>query len=55
MKYEQLTIDQRIGLKGYFKTEPELAQYRMVWLFWGFKKAVEYFLNDDINAINGMD
>ena len=51
MKYTDLTIDQRISLKGYFQTDIQCQNYKLVWMFWGFIKAVEYFLNDDINEL----
>lgn len=52
MTYKQLTIDQRIGLKGFFKTAPDLHAYRAVWVLWDFKTAVEFFLNNDINLLH---
>lgn len=51
MKYTDLTIDQRIGLKGQFETNPKMVNYKVVWLLWDFIIAVEYFLNDDINVL----
>jgi hypothetical protein len=51
MTYEQLTIHQRIGLKGFIQTEESLSSLRLVWMLWGFKKAVEYFLNEDLNEL----
>lgn len=51
MKYTDLTIDQRIGLKGEFITNPHCKNYRLVWIMWDFVTAVEFFLNDDINAL----
>jgi hypothetical protein len=51
MKYEDLTIEQRIALKGHIWNDPELKQIKLVWLLWNFKKAVEYFLNEDLNAL----
>lgn len=51
MKYEDLTLNQRIALKGFIETKPELQSYKLVWILWNFKMAVEYFLNDDINAL----
>jgi hypothetical protein len=51
MTYEQLTIHQRIGLKGLIQTEERLSPLRLVWMLWGFKKAVEYFFNEDINEL----
>lgn len=50
-KYSDLTIHQRISLKGLFKSEPELENYHIIWICWGYTKAVEYFLNDDLNAL----
>ena len=51
MKYIDLTIDQRISLKGEFHTNPACQQYHMVMILWGFVAAVEYFLNDNISAL----
>lgn len=51
MTYRDLTLDQRISLKGYFQSEKELHYYRLVSLFWNFVVAVEFFLNDDINPL----
>jgi hypothetical protein len=51
MKYEQLTIMQKIGLKGAIQTWPSLAHIKLIWVFWNFKIAVEYLLNEDINAL----
>ncbi len=51
MKYTDLTLDQRISLKGEFQVNPECINYRMVMLLWGFIEAVEYFLNDDLSIL----
>jgi len=51
MKYTDLTIHQRISLKGLFQTNEELKNYLLVWIVWGFVKAVEYFLNDDLEEL----
>ena len=51
MKYEDLTIHQRISLKGIFKTDPKLTQYSVIMLLWNFKTAIEFFLNEDINLL----
>lgn len=47
MKYTDLTLNQRIGLKGFFQTEPGMERYHVIMVLWDFVKAVEYFLNDD--------
>lgn len=47
MKYEDLTIHQRISLKGFFFTEPGLANCKMIMIFWGFREAVNYFLDPE--------
>jgi len=52
MKYEELTLDQKISLKGVFMTNPAFAHYKKVMLFWGFVKTIEYFLNDDISFLS---
>jgi hypothetical protein len=51
MKYTDLTLHQRISLKGYIETNPELRSYALVMVLWGFVKAIEYFLNDDLNSL----
>jgi len=49
--YESLTLDQRIGLKGEFETNPKCNIYATIQTLWNFKIAVEYFLNDDISIL----
>lgn len=51
MKYTDLTLMQRIHLKGFIQNDPQLAAYKSIWLLWGYVKAIEYFLNDDINQL----
>ena len=51
MIYKDLTLDQRISLKGYFQTEKGLDRYAAVMILWGFVKAIEYFLNDDLSIL----
>lgn len=51
MFYTDLTLDQRISLKGEFETNPKCINYKAVMLFWGFGMAVEYFLNDNISVL----
>jgi len=51
MKYNDLTLDQRISLKGEFETNPDCVCYKAVMVFWGFVDAVEYFFNDDISIL----
>lgn len=51
MKYTDLTLDQRISLKGEFQINPELTNYKVVMVLWGFIEAVEYFLNDDLDLL----
>ena len=51
MKYTDLTIDQRISLKGIFKTDKEWAAYGAIMLLWNFKIAIEYFLNNDMSIL----
>lgn len=56
MKYTDLTLNQRISLKGEFQTNPECVQYKAIMLLWNFVIAIEFFLNDDINIlIKNMD
>jgi len=51
MHYNDLTLDQKISLKGLFQTDNNLHIYRAIVLFWGFVKAVEVFLNDDVSIL----
>lgn len=51
MRYIDLTLHQRISLKGEFKTDPALEIYGIIMLLWDFVKAVEYFLNDDLSIL----
>jgi len=51
MKYSELTLDQRISLKGEFEINPELGCYKAVMILWGFIEAVEFFLNDDLSVL----
>ena len=55
MKYDDLTIHQKISLKGEFETNPKLENYWAVMLLWGFKKAIEYFLNDDLSILDPFE
>ena len=50
MKYSDLTLNQRISLKGMFMTDNNLKTYGIAMMMFGFKQAVEYFLNDDISV-----
>ncbi|MBN4061701.1 hypothetical protein JYU20_00705 [Bacteroidales bacterium AH-315-I05] len=52
MEYNELTVHQKIGLKGYFREDPDFVNYRVVWILWNFKIAIEYFLLDDINILH---
>ena len=51
MKYTDLTLDQRITLKGLFETDPDCVNYKAVMAFWGFIEAVEFFLNNDLSRL----
>lgn len=62
MRYEDLTLHQRISLKGLFTSEKERRDIglteqegfnclRAVMVLWNFKLAIEYFLNNDVNAL----
>lgn len=61
-KYEDITLHQRISLKGLFTSEKEcrdigvkdknMRNFHAVMILWNFKTAIEYFLNDDINILN---
>ena len=52
MSYQDLTLHQRISLKGYFQTEDYLDHYRISMLFFGFVDTVNWFLTGDINHIS---
>jgi hypothetical protein len=47
MLYSELTLNQKISLKGYFKTEPSLSHYYAIMMLWNFVIAVNFFLSDD--------
>ena len=47
LKYRDLTLDQKIGLKGEFQTNPECGMYKVVMALWNFVAAIEFFLSDD--------
>lgn len=49
--YTDLTVHQRISLKGEFATNPLLQQYRAIMMFFNFVLAVEYFLNHDTRPL----
>lgn len=51
MKYTDLTLHQRISLKGEFQTNPKCKNYYAIMVLWGFIKAIEYFLNDDLSIL----
>lgn len=51
MTYKDLTIHQKIGLKGHFMDDPAYVNYKALMLLWNFRVAIEYFLTDDINVI----
>jgi len=51
MKYSDLTLDQKIGLKDEFQTNPVCTNYRAIMILWNFVIAIEYFLNDDISKL----
>jgi hypothetical protein len=50
MTYKDLTIHQKIGLKGEIQNNPSLHQFKIAWLFFGFRKTIDYFLTNDINV-----
>lgn len=51
MNYNDLTLDQRISLKGYFETEQSLQNCRAIMLLFDFKTAINYFLSEDVNML----
>lgn len=44
MKYTDLTLTQRIALKGLIRNDPLYRRYNDVWLKSNFKKALQEFL-----------
>lgn len=50
-QYSDLTLNQKIALKGYIRTEPCLHIYNTIWLLWGFKEAVNAFLSPSTNRV----
>jgi len=50
-KYTDLTLNQRISLKGEIATNPKLREYRVVRIMWGWVAAIEFFLTDDITIL----
>ncbi len=51
MKYSELTINQKISLKWFIENDPKLELIKLVQVVWGWVKAIEYFLNEDINEL----
>ena len=51
MKYNELTVDQKISLKGEFEKNPKCENYKVIMIMWNFVIAIEYFLNDDISIL----
>ena len=51
MKYEDLNIHQKIGLKGFFISDPKMKQYRLIWVVFNFKKAINYFLTGNVEEL----
>lgn len=62
MKYENLTLHQRISLKGLFTSEKERRDiglkdqepyncFKAIMVLWNFKLAIEYFLNNDVSVL----
>lgn len=51
MTYENLTLNQKISLKGEFQTNPKLNNYRAIMLLCDFVTAVNFFLKEDISII----
>lgn len=49
MLYEDLTIHQKITLKGLFQSEDLLIQYWASLTFFGIKATINWFLTDDFS------
>lgn len=47
MRYENLTINQKISLKGCMDTMPELDNFKAVAVLWGWIDAINLFLDED--------
>lgn len=43
--WQDLTIHQRISLKGFFQTEPALVNCKAIMKLWGWREAIDYFLD----------
>ena len=54
MKYTDLDIHQRISLKGEFETNEKCNSYLAIMKLFNFVAAVEYFLNDDLDAVRRL-
>ena len=50
-KYTDLTLNQRISLKGEIAINPKLGEYRVISVMWGWIEAIEFFLTDDITIL----
>lgn len=53
MRYEDLTIHQRISLKGFIKTWESLVPYYAIWILWDYRRAINCFLDE--SAINDLE
>lgn len=51
MKYTDLNINQRISLKGIFMEGKIMNQCGLLMVCFNFKVAVEFFLNEDMDAL----
>lgn len=45
LSWKDLTINQRISLKGFFYTEPELAPFKAIMIIFDYRMAIDIFLN----------
>ena len=51
MHYKDLTLHQKISLKGEFFINPILYQYKAIMVLWDFKTAINVFLTNDLNLL----
>lgn len=52
--YDQLTLDQRISLKGWFEEMKDSNEFWLVLKVFGFVVAVNYYIDGDINVIRAL-
>lgn len=53
-KYLNMTLDQRISLKGFFEENKDSNEYWLVMKVFGFVAAVNYYLGGNINILKRL-